>query len=166
MDYYLPLTNEQYDIFKTSKYIRTLYENKCSVTVASNSDKGVVLLLDEGIDIDVYRDVYFPFIEEYNLDSLTKKEFNILQTYIRDTLRVLITEARLGRLTDNNMEYYRSYFTRMELNLDNKLFRDYIEKYWLNRIANQRNRDEYSSFMNVVKESWEEATGRKFELKK
>ena len=43
---------------------------------------------------------------------------------------------------------------------------DYIEKYWLNRIANQRNRDEYSSFMNVVKESWEEATGRKFELKK
>mgnify|MGYP003135047075 FL=1 len=73
MDYYLPLTKEQYDIFKTSKYIRTLYENKCSVTVASNSDKGVVLLLGEGIDIDVYRDVYFPFIEEYNLDSLTKK---------------------------------------------------------------------------------------------
>jgi hypothetical protein len=50
-----------------------LYENKCPVTVASNSDKGVVLLLGEGIDIDVYRDVYFPFIEEYNLDSLTKK---------------------------------------------------------------------------------------------
>jgi len=109
------------------------------------------------------------FLDKFDkgLDSLTKKEFNILQTYIRDTFRVLITEARLGRLTDNNMEYYRSYFTRMELNLDIKLFRDYIEKYWLNRIiGNQVNRDEYSSFMNVVKESWEKASGRKFELKK
>ena len=100
------------------------------------------------------------------LDSLTKKEFAILQAYIRDTFRVLVTEARLGRLTDNNMQYYRSHFTRMELNLDNKLFRDYIEKYHLNMIiGNEGSRDEYSTLMNVVKESWEEASGRKFELK-
>ena len=108
------------------------------------------------------------FLDKFDkgLDSLTKKEFNILQTYIRDTLRVLITEARLGRLSDNNMEYYRSYFTRMELNLNNKLFRDYIEKSYLNTILrNESSREEYSSFLNVVKESWEEASGRKFELK-
>ena len=82
-------------------------------------------------------------------------------------MRVLITEARLGRLSDNNMEYYRSYFTRMELNLNNKLFRDYIEKSYLRTILrNESRREEYSSFLNVVKESWEEASGRKFELKK
>ena len=72
MDYFLPLTRHQYDEFKTSKYIRLLYENKCTVTTASSSKKGVVLLLGEGIDINIYEDVYFPFIEEYNLDSLTK----------------------------------------------------------------------------------------------
>ena len=109
------------------------------------------------------------FLDKFDkgLDSLTKKEFTILEAYVRDTMRVLITEARLGRLSDNNMEYYRSYFTRMELNLNNKLFRDYIEKSYLNTILrNESRREEYSSFLNVVKESWEEASGRKFELKK
>jgi len=72
------------------------------------------------------------FLDKFDkgLDSLTKKEFVILKTYILDTIRVLTTEYRLGRLTDNNMNYYRAHFT-MELNLDNKLFRDYIEKYHL-----------------------------------
>ena len=48
------------------------------------------------------------FLDKFDkgLDSLTKKEFTILEAYVRDTMRVLITEARLGRLSDNNMEYY------------------------------------------------------------
>ena len=54
----------------------------------------------------------------------------------------------------------KSFF--LKLNLDNKLFRDYIEKYHLNMIiGNEGSRDEYSILMNVVKESWEEASGRK-----
>tara|TARA_B100001029_G_scaffold138786_1_gene118017 strand:- start:400 stop:930 length:531 start_codon:yes stop_codon:yes gene_type:complete len=109
------------------------------------------------------------FLDKFDkgLDSLTKKEFSILEAYIRDTIRVLTTEARLGRLTDNDMLYYRSYFTRMELNLDNKLFRDYIEKYYLNVIiGNSMDKFRRSNFVNVVKESWEKASGKKFELKK
>ena len=108
------------------------------------------------------------FLDKFDkgLDSLTKKEFVNLKTYILDTIRVLTTEYRLGRLTDNNMNYYRAHLTT-ELNLDNKSFRDYIEKYHLNMIiGNEGARDEYSTLMNVVKESWEEASGRKFELKK
>jgi len=97
------------------------------------------------------------------LDSLTKKEFIILKTYILDTIRVLTTEYRLGRLTDNNMNYYRAHFT-MELNLDNKLFRDYIEKYHLEAMHRNLSATSYGGFTEFMIEVWEEASGKKFEL--
>ena len=98
------------------------------------------------------------------LDSLTKKEFIVLQTYIRDTMRVLLTEFRLGRLTDNNMNYYRTHFIQ-EFRIDKKLFQDYFEKFQLRPFfSNPDNR--YGGFRKVMIESWEEASGRKFELKK
>ena len=109
------------------------------------------------------------FLDKFDkgLDSLTKKEFTILQTYIRDTMRVLSTEYRLGRLTDNNMQYYRGHFN-WELNFDKKLFRDYFEETQIPRILINRTvqRTRYSGMTKIMIEAWEEASGRKFELKK
>ena len=99
------------------------------------------------------------------LDSLTKKEFIILQTYIRNTTRVLTTEFRLGRLIDNNMNYYRTHF-KWELRFDKKLFRDYFEEihleYFGRNINSEANR--YIGMRDVMVEAWEEASGRKYEL--
>ena len=105
------------------------------------------------------------FLDKFDkgLDSLTKKEFIILKTYVLDTIRVLTTEYRLGRLTDNNMSYYRTHF-KMELNLDNKLFRDYIEKYQLEPMYRNLAQFRYGGFTELIIEVWEEASGRKFEL--
>ena len=97
------------------------------------------------------------------LDSLNKKEFIILKTYVLDTIRVLTTEYRLGRLIDNNMNYYRTHFN-MELNLDNKLFLDYIEKYHLEPMHRNMAKFRYGGFTELMVEVWEEASGRKFEL--
>ena len=108
------------------------------------------------------------FLDKFDkgLDSLTKKEFNILQTYIRDTQRVLTTEYRLGRLTDNNMQYYKAHF-RWEFMFDKKIFRDYFEKYFLPIFADTNNEsNRYKGLGIIMCESWEEASGRKFELKK
>ena len=107
------------------------------------------------------------FLDKFDkgLDSLTKKEFTILQTYIRDTQRVLTTEYRLGRLTDNNMNYYKTHF-RWELRFDKKLFRDYFEEIHLQNFEVQVNPEasRYSGLRDVMVEAWEEASGRKFEL--
>ena len=105
------------------------------------------------------------FLDKFDkgLDSLTKKEFVILKTYILDTIRVLTTEYRLGRLTDNNMNYYRAHFA-LELNLDNKLFLDYIEKYHLEPMYRNMAKFRYGGFTELMVEVWEEASGKKFEL--
>ena len=105
------------------------------------------------------------FLDKFDkgLDSLTKKEFIILKTYVLDTIRVLTTEYRLGRLIDNNMNYYRTHFN-MELNLDNKLFLDYIEKYHLEPMHRNMAKFRYGGFTELMVEVWEEASGRKFEL--
>ena len=96
------------------------------------------------------------------LDSLTPKEFLIIQTFIRDTQRVLTTEYRLGRLIDDDMNYYRGHF-KWELRFNKKLFRDYYEKYHLPQaFMNQR----YIGMRKVIVESWEEASGRKYEAPK
>ena len=97
------------------------------------------------------------------LDSLTKKELIILQTYIRDTTRVLTTEYRLGRLIDNNMNYYRTHF-KWELRFDKKLFRDYFEKIHLHNFAMNAESNRYAGMREVMIEAWEEASGRKYEL--
>ena len=109
------------------------------------------------------------FLDKFDkgLDSLTKKEFTTLQTYIMSTMRVLTTEYRLGRLIDNNMQYYRGHFS-WELKFDKKLFRDFFEEIQIPRILDNRivQRKRYSGLTKIMIESWEEASGRKLELKK
>ena len=100
------------------------------------------------------------------LDSLSKKENIIIETYIRDTIRVLTTEYRLGRLTDLDGQYYRQHFFR-EFKFQHKLFRDYFEEIVIsNSVQNQKERKmRYTGFLKIMIESWEKASDRKFELK-
>ena len=70
------------------------------------------------------------FDNNKGLDSLTNKEFKLVQTYFRNTFRVLATEFRLGRLVDNENTYYRNHF-RWELDLSKRIFREYLEQYQL-----------------------------------
>jgi len=102
------------------------------------------------------------FENDEGLDSLTKKEFKVVQTYFRNTFRVLATEFRLGRLTDNNLQYYRGHF-RWELDLSKRIFREYAEKYqlpFLDKSARQSMR--YTGIVRVMNEILEEASSRKF----
>jgi hypothetical protein len=65
----LPMTNEQYDKFKTSSYMGLLYQSKCAI-FGVHGDEAKVLEVGEGIDIDVLHDVYFPFIESYEENAI------------------------------------------------------------------------------------------------
>ena len=65
------------------------------------------------------------------------------------------------------MNYYRTHF-RWEFRFNKKLFRDYFEEIHLQNFVAQVNPDasRYSGMRDVMIEAWEEASGRKFELKK
>ncbi len=96
------------------------------------------------------------FENNKGLDSLTSKEFKVVQTYFRNTFRVLATEFRLGRLTDNNLQYYRGHFN-WELDLSKRIFREYAKKYqlpFLNKSSKESMR--YTGIVKVMNEILEE----------
>jgi len=69
-------------------------------------------------------------------------------------------------LIDNNMNYYRTHF-RWDVRFDKKLFRDYFEEIHLQNFAIQINSESnrYTGIREIMIEAWEEASGRKFEIK-
>ncbi len=68
------MTEQEYSAFTTSKYMGLLYENKCAIVSCTKQFSGNNLLVEfsEAIDLDIEKDVYIPFIREYN--NLTLNE--------------------------------------------------------------------------------------------
>jgi len=68
------MTEEEYSALTTSRYMATLYENKCSILSCTKQFSGNNLIVEfsEPIDIDIEKDVYIPFIREYNSGTLNK----------------------------------------------------------------------------------------------
>ena len=60
------------------------------------------------------------------------------------------------------MNYYRGHY-KWELRFNKKLFRDYYEKYHLPQALENRR---YDGMRKVMLESWEEASGTKYEASK
>ena len=90
------------------------------------------------------------------LNSLSQKEFMIIESYFRSTMRVLGTEWRLGRLTDFKPYYKNTFFA--ELRFDHKLFREY----WLDNWYKTMNlSDTYTGLAELGKEAYEESSGEK-----
>ena len=67
-------TDDQYAAFTTSKYMRTLYENKSAILSSSKQlmGNGTMVEFGEPIDLDLEKDVVIPFIREYNDGTLNK----------------------------------------------------------------------------------------------
>jgi len=98
------------------------------------------------------------FDNDKGIDSLTSKEFKIVQTYWRSTFRVLTTEFRLGRLVDEEMGYYKTHF-RWELDLNKRIFREYLGKYqipFMNQTASGQETFRYTGISKLLKELYEE----------
>ena len=68
------MTEQEYSAFTTSKYMSLLYENKCAIISCTKQFSGNNLLVEfsEPIDIDIEKDMYIPFIREYNNFTLDK----------------------------------------------------------------------------------------------
>ena len=68
------MTEEEYSAFTTSKYMGRLYENKCAIISCTKQFSGNNLLIEftEPIDLDIEKDVYIPFIREYNNFTLNE----------------------------------------------------------------------------------------------
>ena len=69
-------SEDQYAQFRASSYMGILYENKCSMTGLFLDYYGKdehAVEFSEGIDIDVQKDVYIPFLKEYYDQTLNNQ---------------------------------------------------------------------------------------------
>ncbi len=67
------MSEDQYAKFNSSSYMGILYENKCAITGLFLGYYGKdehAVEISEGIDIDVQKDVYIPFLKEYYNQTL------------------------------------------------------------------------------------------------
>lgn len=67
------MSEDQYAKFNASSYMGILYENKCAITGLLLGYYGKdehAVEISEGIDIDVRKDVYIPFLKEYHNQTL------------------------------------------------------------------------------------------------
>lgn len=66
-------SEDMYAKFNASSYTSILYENKCAVTGLFLDYYGIdehAVEFSEGIDIDIQKDVYIPFLREYHEQTL------------------------------------------------------------------------------------------------
>lgn len=69
-------SEDQYAQFRASSYMGILYENKCSMTGLFLDYYGKdehAVEFSEGIDIDVQKDIYIPFLKEYYDQTLNNQ---------------------------------------------------------------------------------------------
>ena len=91
------------------------------------------------------------------LDTFTEKEKLVINTYWRNTMRVLSTEWRLGRLTDQRWYYKHTFKNEGMLHL--KAFRDVYNSNALGRDLSKQYASAYSGMRDLGIEAYEEVTG-------
>ena len=65
------MTENQYNSFSSSKFIKMMYEDKMAIESVQRQDNGDYKVTpSEGIDLNFYSDIYIPFLTWYNIDKL------------------------------------------------------------------------------------------------
>ena len=65
------MTENQYNSFSSSKFIKMMYEDKMAIESVQRQENGDYKVTpSEGIDLNFYSDIYIPFLTWYNIDKL------------------------------------------------------------------------------------------------
>ena len=68
------MTENQYNSFSSSKFIKMMYEDKMAIESVKRQDNGDYKVTpSEGIDLNFYSDIYIPFMMWYNAEQLKLK---------------------------------------------------------------------------------------------
>ena len=68
------MTENQYNSFSSSKYIKMMYEDKMAIESVQRQNNGDYKVTpSEGIDLNFYSDIYIPFMMWYNAELLKLK---------------------------------------------------------------------------------------------
>jgi hypothetical protein len=71
------MTENQYNSFSSSKFIKMMYEDKMAIESVQRQENGDYKVTpSEGIDLNFYSDIYIPFMMWYNCRAIEVEILN------------------------------------------------------------------------------------------